>query len=86
MPRSAGYAIAGMDHSVTLNVPATAPVVTIGWEKTAVAHGVAFGGGLTPELHRRSLLYKRLEPALALPAGPQWLRALSKAYRELRAN
>ena len=39
-----------------------------------------------PELQRRYRLYKRLEAALALPAGPQRLEALYKAYRDLRAN
>ena len=39
-----------------------------------------------PELRRQYRLYKRLEAALALPAGPQRLEALHKAYRELRAN
>jgi hypothetical protein len=39
-----------------------------------------------PELQRRYRLYKRLKAALALPAGPQRLEALHKAYRELRAN
>jgi hypothetical protein len=39
-----------------------------------------------PELQRRYRLYKRLEAALTLPAGPQHLKALYKAYRELRAN
>jgi hypothetical protein len=39
-----------------------------------------------PGLQRRYRLYKRLEAALALPAGPQRLEALYKAYRELRAN
>ena len=39
-----------------------------------------------PELQRRYRLYKALEAALALPAGPQRLEALHKAYRELRAN
>ena len=39
-----------------------------------------------PDLQRRYRLYKRLEAALALPAGPQRLEALHKAYRELRAN
>ena len=39
-----------------------------------------------PELQRRYRLYKPLEAALALPAGPKRLEALLKAYRELRAN
>jgi hypothetical protein len=39
-----------------------------------------------PALQRRYRLYKRLEVTLALPAGPQRLEALYKAYRELRAN
>ena len=39
-----------------------------------------------PELQRRYRLYKRLEAALALPAGPQRLEALHKAHRELRSN
>jgi hypothetical protein len=39
-----------------------------------------------PELQRRYRLYKRLEAALALPAGPQRLEALYNAYRDLRAN
>jgi hypothetical protein len=39
-----------------------------------------------PALQRRYRLYKRLEAALALPAGPLRLEALYKAYRELRAN
>jgi hypothetical protein len=38
------------------------------------------------ELQRRYRLYKRLEAALALPAGLQRLEAQYKAYRELRAN
>jgi len=39
-----------------------------------------------PELQHQYRLYKRLEAALALPAGPQRLEALHKAYRDLRAN
>ena len=39
-----------------------------------------------PDLQRRYRFYKRLEAALALPAGPQRLEALYKTYRELRAN
>ena len=39
-----------------------------------------------PESQRRYRFYKALEAALALPAGPQRLEALHKAYRELRAN
>jgi regulator of protease activity HflC (stomatin/prohibitin superfamily) len=39
-----------------------------------------------PELQRRYLLYKRLEAVLALPAGPQRLEALHKAYRELQGK
>jgi hypothetical protein len=39
-----------------------------------------------PELQRRYRHYKRLVAALALPAGPQRLAALHKAYRDLRAN
>jgi len=39
-----------------------------------------------PELQRRYRLYKALEAALALPAGPQRQEALHKAHRELRAN
>ena len=39
-----------------------------------------------PELQRRYRLYKRLETALALPAGPQRLEAIYNVYRELRAN
>ena len=34
-----------------------------------------------PELQRRYRLYKCLEAALALPAGPRRLEALHKAYR-----
>ena len=39
-----------------------------------------------PESQRRYRFYKALEAALALPAGPERLEALYKAYRELRAN
>ena len=43
---SLGYAIAGVDHNITLNVPATTPLLAISWSKSDVAHGIAFGGGL----------------------------------------
>jgi len=43
---SLGYAVAGVDHSLTLNVPAAAPAASITFQKSDVAHGIAFGGGL----------------------------------------
>jgi outer membrane immunogenic protein len=43
---SLGYAIAGVDHNITLNIPAAGPVVAISMSKSDVAHGIAFGGGL----------------------------------------
>ena len=38
--------MAGVDHSLTLNIPAAAPAASITWQKSDVAHGIAFGGGL----------------------------------------
>ena len=43
---SLGYAIAGVDHRLALNIPPAAPAVAFTWQKSDVAHGVAFGGGL----------------------------------------
>ena len=43
---SLGYALAGVDHSIALTIPAVGPVATIAWQKSDVAHGIAFGGGL----------------------------------------
>ena len=40
----------------------------------------------SPTLSGYPCFYKALEAALALPAGPERLEALYKAYRELRAN
>jgi outer membrane immunogenic protein len=53
---SLGYALAGVDHSITLTIPAAAPVATIAWQKSDVAHGVAFGGGLSWAMSRDILL------------------------------
>jgi hypothetical protein len=45
-----------------------------------------YGEPNDPALQRRYRLYKRLEAALAMPAGSKRLEALYKAYRDLRAN
>jgi outer membrane immunogenic protein len=53
---SLGYAIAGVDHTIALNIPATTPAVTIAWAKSDVAHGVAFGGGFEYAVARDIML------------------------------
>jgi outer membrane immunogenic protein len=40
-----GYAIAGVDHSVRIDIP-VGPGVQLNWAQQDVAHGIAFGGGV----------------------------------------
>jgi len=41
---TAGYAVAGVDHSISLNIP-VGPGVQLSWAKQDVADGFAYGGG-----------------------------------------